>query len=217
MFGTKGLASVLSPNAAILISMLSTAYMAHYNAPKFYWDLQERRDYRKVVYRSFGTSMVLMSLIGVAGFLTFGGASQSLILNNYAATDALMSWSRLAVTLSLIFTYPLVFVGVREGFMDLIQLSPVWRSTPAVMEVLTVALLSVITFLAWALSDIRVILSLGGATWGNLLVYVFPSIMMVHAAKSHPELQGNVPLSIGTGILGLAMGIVGTVKAIRAL
>ena len=33
-FGTKGVMSVLSPNSFILICMLSTAYMAHFNAPK---------------------------------------------------------------------------------------------------------------------------------------------------------------------------------------
>jgi hypothetical protein len=36
VFGTAGWQAVVSVNAAILVSMLSTAYMAHYNAPTFY-------------------------------------------------------------------------------------------------------------------------------------------------------------------------------------
>ncbi len=39
-FGNKGALSVLSPSSFILISMLSTAYMAHFNAPKFYIELE---------------------------------------------------------------------------------------------------------------------------------------------------------------------------------
>jgi hypothetical protein len=35
-FGAAGYKAVFSSNTAILVSMLSTAYMAHYNAPKFY-------------------------------------------------------------------------------------------------------------------------------------------------------------------------------------
>jgi hypothetical protein len=33
-FGSAGLTSVLSPKSLILVCMLSTAYMAHFNAPK---------------------------------------------------------------------------------------------------------------------------------------------------------------------------------------
>jgi len=39
-FGNKGAMSVFNPSSFILISMLSTAYMAHFNAPKFYNELQ---------------------------------------------------------------------------------------------------------------------------------------------------------------------------------
>jgi hypothetical protein len=33
-FGAVGAEGILSPSAAILVGMLSTAYMAHFNAPK---------------------------------------------------------------------------------------------------------------------------------------------------------------------------------------
>ena len=33
-FGTVGVEGAFTPSAAILVSMLSTAYMAHFNAPK---------------------------------------------------------------------------------------------------------------------------------------------------------------------------------------
>ena len=40
VFGNKGALSALNPSCFILISMLSTAYMAHFNAPKFYIELE---------------------------------------------------------------------------------------------------------------------------------------------------------------------------------
>lgn len=222
MFGTKGWSSVFSPNAAILISMLSTAYMAHYNAPKFYWELRNKAAYNSVVIKSFGWAMVLMSVMATAGYLTFGAASQSLILNNYSGSaDTLIALSRMAVTLSLIFTYPLAFVGVRDGFLDLINV-PIEKRTRTVSDMWTIVWLTIITGLAYTLTDIRVILSLGGATWGNLLVYVFPALMIVRGAASSNsnvkrELLPKVALSRATGLLGVVMGVVGTVKAIQAL
>ena len=40
-FGKAGALSALNPNSAILICMLSTAYLAHYNAPKFFVELKD--------------------------------------------------------------------------------------------------------------------------------------------------------------------------------
>ena len=87
--------------AAILISMLSTAYMAHYNAPKFYWELSNRNasKYQAVVYQSFTIAILIMIIIACSGYNTFGMASQSLILNNYSMNDVYMSLSRWAVVL----------------------------------------------------------------------------------------------------------------------
>lgn len=216
MFGTNGWRAFFSSNAFILVSMLSSSYMAHYNAPKFYWELEDRTQYSKVVWASFICSMLLMTAAVTAGFGTFGGACDSLILNNYAATDSLMSLSRAAVTLSLIFSYPLAFVGVRNGVLDLANVAESKR-TPALSDALTLALLAGITGLAFVLKDIRIILSLGGATWGNLLVYVFPAIMLVKAAARHDDLKEKVPLSICTGFLGAIFGVIGTTRAIQSM
>lgn len=37
-----GGSAALNPLALILVSMLSTAFVAHFNAPKFYTDLKDR-------------------------------------------------------------------------------------------------------------------------------------------------------------------------------
>jgi len=59
--------------------------------------------------------MAFFSIVGAVGFATFGKASQGLILNNYANTDAVMGFSRIAVFVSIVFSYPLAFVGLRDG------------------------------------------------------------------------------------------------------
>jgi hypothetical protein len=55
-FGNKGWQSVFTPDALILVCMLSTAYMAHFNAPKFYLELKQNTmpRFHAVVASSFG-------------------------------------------------------------------------------------------------------------------------------------------------------------------
>lgn len=108
-FGVKGASSALSANAFILICMLSTAFMAHFNAPKFYNELENNtiERYNTLVATSFGIAILIFSASTALGFATFGSSSAGFILSNYNSKDKLIGISRIAVAFSLIFTYPL--------------------------------------------------------------------------------------------------------------
>jgi sodium-coupled neutral amino acid transporter 11 len=58
----------------VLISMISTAYVAHYNAPKFWTDLKNRSTHRfhTVVASAFGFACLMYMTVMWTGFLTFG-------------------------------------------------------------------------------------------------------------------------------------------------
>ena len=107
-FADKGASAVLSPHALILTCMLSNAYIAHFNAPKFFYELKNNtlKRFNQVVGWSFGASVLLYSIISGLGFLTFGASSNGLILNNYSTKDVLMGFSRIAVAISVIGRYP---------------------------------------------------------------------------------------------------------------
>jgi amino acid permease len=160
-FGTAGAASALTPAAAILLGMLSTAYMAHFNAPKFYTELKNNTvpRYVTVVAASFAAAIAIFASIASLGFLTFGGHSAGLILNNYSTRDGLMGISRFAVALSLVFSYPLAFTGARDGVLDLFKIKN--RSSGS-LNTLTVGLLSGITFLAAVTPDVSFVMALAG-------------------------------------------------------
>lgn len=191
--------------------------MSHYNAPRMYWELRDNTlpRFNTVVAASFAGAIALMSSVALAGFGTFGGASASMILNNYAVSDNLMSLSRAAVALSLLFTFPLAFLGVREGVMDLLSIPPETRKK--ISDPLTVVLLAAVTSLAMVLKDIRLILSFGGATWGNCVIYGFPALMVVRGARRFPQLRPLVPTAALNGVLGLVLAVVGTTRAIQSI
>eukprot|EP00977_Amphora_coffeiformis_P022549 scaffold11046_cov183-Amphora_coffeaeformis.AAC.1 len=219
-FGSIGASGIFNAKAAILLGMLSTAYMAHFNAPKFYTELKDNTvpRYMTVVGTSFGISIGLFASIAAMGFLTFGGNSAGLILSNYSPKDKLMGISKIAVAFSLVFSYPLAFVGFREGVLDLLKVK---ERKPALLNSLTVGLLSFVTLLALVIPDVSFVLSFAGSTLGNALVYIFPALMFRGAVKKLPspsklqKLESKVV--VGTGLFGLIMGALGAVKAVQSI
>jgi len=97
----------------------------HYNGPRFFAELRHPTipRFTGVVAGSFGLSALLYTIIAAAGFLTFGGNSNGLILNNYSPFDPLTTLCRLATAFSTLLSYPIVFIGFRDGVFDICQVS----------------------------------------------------------------------------------------------
>ena len=154
----------------------------------------------------------------MVGFLTFGKACDGLVLHNYAGTDVWMGLSRIAVAISLVFSYPLAFTGCRDGFLDLAKI-PVDKRSSGLLNLVTVGLLGVVTFLACSLTDVSFVLAFGGATLGNLLTYVYPALMYraVVAQQGRKNERFGVAVSTISAMLGIAMGFVGATMALRSL
>eukprot|EP00984_Skeletonema_dohrnii_P018767 scaffold8850_cov113-Skeletonema_dohrnii-CCMP3373.AAC.7 len=201
--GTKGASAVFSSNAFILICMLSTAYMAHFNAPKFYLELENNTIARwnTCVATSFSISILFFIGIAAMGFSTFGGASNGLILNNYSTKDSLMGFSRVAVAFALV---------------------PKEERTDAKLNNLTYIILASVTAVALKITDLSFIMSFGGATLGNALIYVYPAIMFRSAVKNLGDdataaQKLEVKLAMAFAALGIGMGAIGTKMALGKL
>lgn len=214
-FGNSGWKSVAQPASLILVCMLSTAYMAHFNAPKFYLELRNNTlpRFHAVVASSFGISILLMGFITAVGFLTFGKSCSGLILNNYAASDAWMSASRIAVAVSLVFSYPLAFQAFRDGMLNIVH-GPATEKQPrkdATINVMTIILLSVLTLLAATLKDVSFVMAFGGATLGNALIYVFPFVMYSAVCRKQERKEESFQVFLAglSACAGIAMGAIG--------
>lgn len=217
-FGNAGAAAALTPPAAILLCMLSTAYLAHYNAPKYYAELRNNTipRFNKMVASSFAIAISFFAAVTSLGFLTFGASSNGFILNNYSTKDQLATISRIAVAVSIVFSYPLTFVGIREGIMDLAKVPMEKRnglSTP-----LSLAILAAVTGAALTIKDLSFILSFGGATLGNAIVFLFPVIMFNSAVKKFgkKDLQKEATASKGIFVTGVLMSVIGAKQALKA-
>ena len=221
-FGSIGAAGALSTKVSILIGMLSTSFMCHFNAPKFYTELKDNTvpRFMTVVASSFAVSIGLFTAMTSLGFLTFGAHSSGLILNNYSNRDTLMGLSRAAVAIAIVGSYPLAFVGARDGVLDLLKVNQATLK-PALMNGLTVGMLSALTVAALSIPDVSFVLAFAGATLGNALIYVYPAIMFRGAIKKLPnptKLQKvELKASAVSAVLGLVFGTMGAIKAVQSI
>lgn len=115
-------------------------------------------------------------------------------------------------------SYPLIFVGARDGILDLFQVKS--RNTKILNNV-TLALIAVVTALASQLTNLGLVASVGGATFGTALVFVYPVIMFRRQqqqlpAGSEAKASGKEIKAAGAiGILGIIMGVIGTVLSFQ--
>eukprot|EP00930_Biecheleria_cincta_P046507 TRINITY_DN3207_c0_g1_i1.p1 TRINITY_DN3207_c0_g1~~TRINITY_DN3207_c0_g1_i1.p1 ORF type:complete len:604 (-),score=94.97 TRINITY_DN3207_c0_g1_i1:426-2237(-) len=158
----------------VLLGSLATAFIAHYNAPKFYSQLEDAtpEKFTKVVMGAFGFAMVIYFWIMSVGYLTFGKASEGLILNNYSEKDSLITAARIAMGFAVTFGFPLGFTGLRDATMSVFDMAQD-KFVPV-----TLGLLSVIITGACFFHDLGLANSLGGAIFGALITLVFPGLLL---------------------------------------
>jgi amino acid permease len=194
-FGTdKGATAFFeSLKSLTLVSILSTGYIAHYNAPKYYYELKDHTTgrFNVVVTVGFLSAAITYTVVSTMGFLTFGQNSMGFVLDNYSYRDPMATVARFGVAVSVIFAYPLLFHGGRDGLVSLLKtLSSTANAGSAIdsgtitrpvtqMESNTVTflLLSTVTALAIYVNDLTFVLSFSGATMSSCIIYIFPPLM----------------------------------------
>jgi len=194
-FGTdKGATAFFeSLKSLTLVSILSTGYIAHYNAPKYYYELKDHTTgrFNVVVTVGFLSAAITYTVVSTIGFLTFGQNSMGFVLDNYSYRDPMATVARFGVAVSVIFAYPLLFHGGRDGLVSLLKTlsstanagsaidSGTITRPPTQMESNTVTflLLSTVTALAIYVNDLTFVLSFSGATMSSFIIYIFPPLM----------------------------------------
>jgi amino acid permease len=217
----------LSFDVMPLVCMLFQAFVMHYNCPRFYAELKDASVHRfaQVVCGSFGLSSLLYTVIAAAGYCTFGGSSNSYILNNYSPHDPLATGCRMAIAFSTLLTYPLAFIGFRDGVLDIFNLCPASIS-PTSLNCLTLTLLTFITLIACFVTDLGVINAITGGMLATAIVFVFPALMYRQVVKtttiemSHKKegrwisQETEVRVALVLMVIGVSLGLIGTWEAI---
>ena len=125
-------------------------------------------------------------------------------------------------------SYPFTFFALRDGLMDVAGIQENKRQ--ALMGPLTLGCLSLLTTLALVLRDVGFVVSIGGALFGSLLIFIVPTMMKNHFIRKEAFRNGqplkksekreifinNMMQVIGVALGGMGVGV-SVAKQIGAL
>jgi len=168
--------------ALVLVSNLGLAFIAHYNGPSYWRELKHATTQRFTILVSIAYAILalLYSITMSAGYATFGDTSRGNLLLNYHPSDLLATLGRLATGLSVIFGFPLVSNGAREGLKHAAAAhgyTSLLNDPDRTHGPLVVGMLIAACFVAIRVQDIKIIAGLSGAAMGSFLVYICPSLV----------------------------------------
>ena len=212
-------APVLSPPAVapaklfVLASLLSYCFVCHYNAPRYYFELQDKDTKPNQFFNMASLSYAGGAAIYIGtmwlGLNLFGPYSASFALNSFSINDPLGIVARVAFGSSVLASFPLIFLNARNWFTTLAStVAPRFAGT----EQVTAVLLTLIALMTSAVSDIGVVGSIAGAVFGSSMMFIFPPIMYMRALLQDAQKRGekvavskivlNSVLLVCGGILG---------------
>mmetsp|Transcript_832 Transcript_832/g.2624 ORF Transcript_832/g.2624 Transcript_832/m.2624 type:complete len:473 (-) Transcript_832:75-1493(-) len=170
----------------VLLASLSTAFIAHYNAPKFYVQMRRRSPERfsRAVAYAFSIALAIYCWVMIVGYLSFGEHCEGNILNNYADSDPGATAARIAIGFAVLFGFPLSFTALRDATLSAIGLLAERKRNfiPA-----TICWLALVTLLGASLDDLGLVNSLGGAILGALITMIFPGLLMYYMLRADSQ------------------------------
>jgi len=176
----------------ILSSILSTAFVGHFNAPNMYRELKATSPEKKilrfkgVVLAGFLLSGAAYASVMIFGFLTFGNGCLGNILDNYSAQDPFTIFAKVGVGISLLFGHPLMFMGCKDNLEALIGKRGSW---------LPILLLTLATGMAINLHDLGRLQALRGAVAGTFLAFIGPSLMASSQSSTNRGRAGHLAVA----------------------
>jgi amino acid permease len=207
----------------LLVSNLGLAYIAHYNAPTYFRELKQATAARfsKTVGISYGILALIYVVTMCAGYATFGDACRNNILLNYHPKDVLSTLGRWATGFSILFGFPLVNNGAREGLKNFCYSALGWKAIvdPKNHHLITVLYLSFLTLIAVSVRDVGLVVGLSGAIFGSFLVYICPALIYTTIVKKvngrESTEYSKAKLNIALIPFGLFCGAMGVSLTIR--
>jgi amino acid permease len=188
----------------VLVSVLATGFVAHFSAPQFYSDFKDATvpRFKKVVSTAFAICVVMVLLIVVPGYVTFGAGTAGFILNNYSNADRLATAARVAVGVSVVGTYPLVFSALRDGLRTMAG-----ASSQSAHKRITTVTFGIITLLALVIKDVGFVAGVAGALFGTLLMFTFPGMFFLRTGGASPTERKVARGLVGSGVFFGVLGV----------
>lgn len=158
------------------LGAMSFAFVCHHNSFLVYNSLKKRtpENWRLVTRISIWTSFALSVLMALMGYLSFFSLTKGDILNNFAPDDSAINFSRILLSFTMVFTYPMEQFVARHCMLTLVYGD---NFTNVHFYTVTVMLWGVSVIIGLVLDDLGVVLEVTGALTASMLGYIIPAVV----------------------------------------
>ncbi|CAE7650642.1 AVT6E [Symbiodinium pilosum] len=186
--------------------------MAHYNAPKFYAQLEDRSvpKFAVLVCMAYGLALVVFIVFGMCGFALFGYDAEGNILKNYGfGSEVMLAW--LGMGFSVAFTYPLVFSGFRDSCVSLLGGCGLSGESSGFRLSFTLFAVAATVLGGTVFSNVAQVNGAKGAVLSPCLAFIYPAAIHLRSTSREKREKVNAPPSLVALRLGsygrLAFGV----------
>jgi amino acid permease len=166
------------------VAVMVNAFANHQNAIPSVNELEHPSIARVVKATVYGNMMVwvVLVLLGVGGYVTWGSATHGNFITNYPSSDKIMWSCRVMLALACYLVLPVALFPTSKSCAQLV-LQVRGRSEPTrtvgrVLHISTATLLlAIITTLAIAITDVTVVLGVLGGVIASSLMFWFPALV----------------------------------------
>ena len=198
------------------LALFGSAFMAHYNAPKFYAQLEDRSvpKFAVLVCMAYGLALVVFIVFGMCGFALFGYDAEGNILKNYGfGSEVMLAW--LGMGFSVAFTYPLVFSGFRDSCVSLLGGCGLSGESSGFRFSFTLFAVAATVLGGTVFSNVAQVNGAKGAVLSPCLAFIYPAAIHLSSTSREKREKVNAPPSLvalrlgsyGLIAFGLAFGV----------
>jgi len=165
------------------IPVMSFSFTYHMNIFPIMNEMVNTKQVRKVSIISVNICLITYLFVSIFGYVQFGNQIQGNILNNYPDEDVFISLARIALSLIMCFSYPVLGYSARDIFDQCFFKT----RSPPYSRILTESAVFVVLslVLAIAVPGIQIIFGIVGASFGNMIVYILPAIFYLMVENSN--------------------------------
>lgn len=177
--------SIIEPNIAQAIGVMAFAYVCHHNIFLVFDSLKDATEKRmaKTTHISIATACLLMLVVGTAGYIPFGQATQANVLDNFLEDDDLVTAGRIMFGMVVMLTYPIEAFVAREVIEELFFPNGLTLRNHILVSL---SICGIVLTIALVTSDLGLVFEINGVVNANLLAYTMPGFLGACAFKTEP-------------------------------
>eukprot|EP00761_Pharyngomonas_kirbyi_P006526 gb/GECH01006533.1/.p1 GENE.gb/GECH01006533.1/~~gb/GECH01006533.1/.p1 ORF type:complete len:580 (+),score=102.31 gb/GECH01006533.1/:1-1740(+) len=196
-------------------SILSFAFSTHFNIYTIYRELKNptTKRVRTMAGGSFGIVLIIYLLVGICGFFTFYENIKGNILTVYDEKDTLVQIGRVGLTITILFSYPLLAFPCKQIIDEIFFDSPTESSYRDYFIAIGIVLSSFI--LAVLIPDISEVFGITGGIFSSILCYILPGLFLLKLCPNRSKKWYHYDKVMGIILVGVGFcASLGTILAV---